>query len=292
MSDKGTAGHRHLTATVRGTATVPEAHRPHPVSMVVLNTVTGTVTAANPAARRLLSGTSGLQLSRWLARVATATTAGDGPTRVYAWRGVDGESAAPVRLWAQCTAITYRSHPSLHVVLREDHVPAAADAGGTAADPNCAVFTLDAVGRVDFWGAGAQRITGFVPDRVLGSDTTLLHPGPARLAGEPHRALTDAYRHGEHRAEGWRVCSDGRVIWAQVITCALYDGLDRLLGFATVLQDLTALRRLTGPTRGAVPGPRGAGPTAAADAGSAVRSPVPSVRSGLRVPGQRRAANT
>jgi PAS domain S-box-containing protein len=189
-------------------------------------------------------------------------------------------------LTARCTLIEHRSRRCLLVVLQPD---LERDAVGRAADPECAAFTLDAVGRVDSWGRGAQEWTGFPPEHVIGSDTTLLHPGPARLAGEPHRALTQAYRTGEYRSEGWRVCSGGRNVWAQVTTCALYDARERLVGFATVMQDLTARRRLTPAVPVRLPAPRP--PLATRPMRPAPARPRAGTRPG-RVPGQRRPSGS
>ena len=145
----------------------------------------------------------------------------------------------------------FHCRPSLLIALREEETtrdeaepvfpPAQSQ---VIPDASRAVFTLDAVGRIDSWGRTAERLTGFIAGVVIGSDTTLLHPAPARLAGEPHRTLTEAYRNGEHRSEGWRLRGDGRAIWAEVVTCSLHDGLDRLVGFATAMHDLTAHGRL------------------------------------------------
>jgi PAS domain S-box-containing protein len=311
MSDNGTTGpsrfrpprqsgtprhsaisRRHTAPTAAdGTGSIRPEDCSHPVSMILVDTATGTIAAANPAGRRQLSGTGGPQLSRWLAQLATAT-APNGPdvTVLHTWHGVDGADAGTTGLRAECTPVNFRSRRCLVVALREDEPTAAGvhpTSGRPTPDPARAAFTLDAIGRVDSWGSTAERLTGFVADVVIGRDTTLLHTGPARLAGEPRLSLAEAYRNGEHRVEGWRVRGDGRVMWAEVVTCVLHDKLNRLVGFATTMHDLTNRRGLAQTSNIKVPAPRGP-----LTAGSVRPTPSrPGTAGGPRpgrVPGQRR----
>jgi PAS domain S-box-containing protein len=289
----------HGTADPRSDEVPPRAVRlPHPMAMIVVDVVTGTVTAANPAGRRRLSGQAGLELSHWVADLAASGTITTEVTTLHPWVDVS-DAEAPVTLWAECTPVSFRSQRCAIVVLRTDaagHVDAGRLGGGSRTDAvtdrTRAVFTLDVLGRIDSWGPTAEHLTGFPTDVALGTDTTLLHPGPARFSGEPPRALTEAYRNGEHRTEGWRVRGDGRLVWAEIVTCALHDGLDRLIGFATTMHDLTAGRRLDRAASsriaaGRIPAPR-------PPAGTGLRSPSPrptgarATAPALRVPTQRR----
>lgn len=302
MSDSGTGGHGRTpgTTSTGGVSSTPTTRRPHPVAMFVVGAATGEVTAASPAGHRYLAGADGTGLAGWLATLAEGPGPLDDVTTVRTWRGPrpgpDGDAGGERGCetdgrptpWAHCTSIQHRLGLSLLVVLRDDAPPAGGATDRAIPDRTCGVFTLDAVGRVDSWGPNAQRWTGFPPECVLGSDTTLLHPVPARLAGEPHRALTRAYRTGEHRGEGWLVRSDGRSVWTETTTCALYDARERLIGFATVIRDLTALRRLRAATTDHVPLPRRQ--PAVRRARPAPARP-PSVTRPGRVPGQRRPPN-
>jgi PAS domain S-box-containing protein len=271
-----------------------------PVSVLLLDAAGGQVVATNPAGRRRLTGTSGLRLSRWLTGLATSAGGRD-LTTVHPWTTFDGGlSGGALTLYAVVTPIEFRGRRCVLIVLREDaplsdqpaqpdrpaHPMASGRPGTAAAATGWGVFTLDAVGRIDSWGLTAQRLTGYRAEHVIGTDATLLYPPPARIAGEPHHDLSHAYRTGEHRSEGWRLCSDGGPIWAEVTTAPLYDGTDRLLGFATVMQDLTPVRRLRQHEasigepvagRSAVPAPR---PSAHLAVGRTRRS--------QRVPAQRR----
>jgi PAS domain S-box-containing protein len=305
MSDSSAAGPVPSPAITRYAATRPAAPRPEPIGMLVVDATSGQIAATNPAARRCLTGEGGVLLGRWLSDLATGDELRD-ITLVHRWpAGPTGPTGAPGPLAgrALATPIAFRSRRCLLVVLRPDAagLPPVPLDGTPVADPACAVFTLDAVGRIDSWGSTAQRLTGFRAEHVIGSDTTPLHPAPARLAGEPHRALTLAYRTGEHRAQDWRLCSDGRLLWAEVTTAPLYDGIDRLIGFATVVQDLTPVRRVRRPAEGmplaraaeltidlrtpVVPAPR---PAPVGNGGAGVR---PAGRGACRIPAPRRPAD-
>jgi PAS domain S-box-containing protein len=229
---------------------LPATQHPRPIAMLVLDAATGRIAASNPAGRRRLTGPTGTRLGDWLARLATAEDHREvtlvqfwTPDRDRAGDRADNRDAHAETTMVRTTPIEFRRRPCLLVALQDDAPAGPGGAPSPAADPGCAVFTLDPVGRIDSWGPTAQRLTGFRAEHVIGSDTGLLHPATARRNGEPHRALTHAYRTGEHVAHGWRACSDGRMIWAEATTCALHDGMDRLVGFAAVVRDLHPDRR-------------------------------------------------
>jgi len=261
MSDSDTTGQVHSSATAGTPSPAKVGPRPDPVALLLLDTTTGRVVACNPAARRRLAGAAGSRLARWLCDLATAAGHRDAcVVRTFTDATDPTDSTAPARIRAISTPVEFRTRDCLLVVLRDDAsaplpLPAGATGDLPAVDHGCAVFTLDPVGRVDSWGATPQRLFGHRADHVLGADATLLLTPPARLAGHHHLALTHAYRTGEHRAEGWRLCGDGTLLWAEAITAPLYDATDRLLGFAQVVQELTPVRRLQRPQRAAGPAP-------------------------------------
>jgi len=298
MSDSDTANQLQSRSAP---SPAPLAPLSDPVALLVLDTATGRVAASNPAARRRLAGITGADLARRLSDLATAAGHGDGAT-VRTWTGAS-------RLRAVSAPVRFHGRDALLVLLRDDTAaPVTLLTGEPRADVGCAVLTLDALGRIDGWGATPQSLFGYGAEHVIGADTTLLLTPPARLAGEHHLTLTNAYRTGEHRAEGWRLCADGRLLWAEVTTAPLYDATDRLLGFAQVVHDLTPARRLqqrrpdgttttaaasTGlPAPRVAPGPSSTGSatgaSAGAPAGTSTREPAgaPSPPAGsLFVPG-------
>jgi PAS domain S-box-containing protein len=312
MSDSDTGGQMPSPAVIISASGAHTTQHPDPLALLVLDAVSGRAAASNPAGGRRLGGAQGARLSYWLSDLATAAGHGEAMT-VRTWTeagipdgtGGDAQTAPARRVRVLSMPIAFRSRACLLVALRDgapspqDDAPSlrpGAVDGAPTADHGYAVLTLDTVGRIDWWGDAAQRLTGYRAEHVIGADTTLLHPAPARLAGDHHRALTHAYRSGDHTTEGWRLRSDGRLMWAEVSTAPLYDSMDRLLGFAQVIHDLTPTRRLL-PRRADhtidlrdVPVPRipasapaGHGPGDGSPDGQASRS----ARQAGRVPAQR-----
>ncbi len=79
----------------------------------------------------------------------------------------------------------------------------------------------------------------------------LSHPQD-RDAGVPQQALRQADAEGRFETEGWRVRSNGKRFWAQVVIDAIRDSQGQLLGFAQLIHDLSegrAARRRCGAAR-------------------------------------------
>jgi PAS domain S-box-containing protein len=102
-----------------------------------------------------------------------------------------------------------------------------------------AIFALDAQGRVARWSPGAQAVTGYAEDEVLGVHCSRFYTPEDVQLGIPERDLRRAQQGGAMDAEGWRVRRDGTRFWAQTVTTALRDAEGRTTGYARVLRDIT-----------------------------------------------------
>ncbi len=102
------------------------------------------------------------------------------------------------------------------------------------------IGVVDVDGRVGIWNAGAQAITGYSSDEVLGRPCAALYPPDQRE--EATRDLAAAEREGRLEVEGWRARKDGTKYWASVVTAALRDRAGRLHGYAKITRDLTERR--------------------------------------------------
>jgi PAS domain S-box-containing protein len=105
-----------------------------------------------------------------------------------------------------------------------------------------AILMLDRDGHVTSWNEGAQRITGYPPEEILGRHFSIFYPAEARATGHPESELRLAAADGSYQEEGWRVRRDGSLIWMHVTITAVRDGNGTLLGFSKVTQDLTERR--------------------------------------------------
>jgi len=107
-----------------------------------------------------------------------------------------------------------------------------------------AIYMLDPDGIITSWNAGAERITGYPRDEVLGRHFSCFYPDEDIEAGRPWEELARARREGRAEDESWRVRKDGGRFWGRVVVNAVHDAEGRLRGFAKVTQDLSERRHL------------------------------------------------
>lgn len=107
---------------------------------------------------------------------------------------------------------------------------------------DCAIFMLDADGRVCTWNPGAERIKGYAADEIIGAPYAQFFTPEDVAAGEPDRALATAALTGKYEAEGWRVRKSGERFFASVLLDAVHDTDGALIGYAKVTRDITERR--------------------------------------------------
>ncbi|CAJ0702386.1 Sensor histidine kinase RcsC [Ralstonia edaphis] len=101
------------------------------------------------------------------------------------------------------------------------------------------VFALSRTGVVATWNPGGERMQGYRPDEIIGQPLALLYPPEDRASGAPDAALHAAAETGRHVDEGWRIRKDGTPFWANVAITALRDSTSALIGFGTVISDMS-----------------------------------------------------
>ena len=106
-----------------------------------------------------------------------------------------------------------------------------------------AIFMLDPAGLVATWNKGAERITGYQAEEIVGQHVSIFRTSGGNARRESAHNLDVAAAEGRVEEEGWRVRKDGTEFWANVITTALRDGRGHLVGFGQVCRDLTDRRR-------------------------------------------------
>jgi PAS domain S-box-containing protein len=102
-----------------------------------------------------------------------------------------------------------------------------------------AIFMLDPQGYVETWNDGAQAISGYTPEEIVGRHFSAFYPEEARGAGWPERELRIAEEQGRFVDETWRVGKDGRKFWASVVLTALRESGGELYGFSKVIRDMS-----------------------------------------------------
>jgi two-component system, chemotaxis family, sensor kinase Cph1 len=127
----------------------------------------------------------------------------------------------------------------LEVHLRRARAAAAPMRGADLID-NCrdhAVFLLDAAGLVSSWNIGAQLITGYLAEDIIGQPTARLYTPDDVSARLPEQELTSTANLGRLKVEGWRLRKDGSQFWADTVITAIRDETGSLRGFASIMRD-------------------------------------------------------
>lgn len=107
-----------------------------------------------------------------------------------------------------------------------------------------AILMLGPDGRIESWNAGAERLTGYRAEEVLGTHYSRFHRPQDVEAGRPRALLEQALREGRVEDEGWRVRKDGTHFLADVVTTALRTPSGQVIGFAKIVRDVTERNRL------------------------------------------------
>ena len=107
-----------------------------------------------------------------------------------------------------------------------------------------AIFMLDTDGRVMTWNTGAERLTGYRADEIIGKSFECFYAIDDVAAGRPAAELRAATLNRRAEDRGWRVRKDGTRYWADVVVTALYDSAGQLQGFAKVTRDQSDKKRM------------------------------------------------
>ena len=105
-----------------------------------------------------------------------------------------------------------------------------------------AIFMLDPRGKVASWNRGAEVITGYTTEEILGRHFSIFYPAGDVSDGKPSWELEVALREGTYEEEGWRVRKDGSCFWSSVLITTIRGHDEHLVGFAKVTRDLTERR--------------------------------------------------
>jgi PAS domain S-box-containing protein len=101
------------------------------------------------------------------------------------------------------------------------------------------IFMLDPEGNVVSWNIGAQRISGYQAEDIIGQHFSIFYPSDEAKSAKPACELNIAATEGRVEHEGWHVRQNGSRFWANVVITALRDNTGQLTGFSKVVRDLT-----------------------------------------------------
>lgn len=92
------------------------------------------------------------------------------------------------------------------------------------------------------WNAGAERLTGYRSEEILGNHFARFYSADDSRRGAPDLALKIAESQGVYEDQGWHVRKDGSSFFSMLNVAALRDGKGKLIGFSIVSRDLTETR--------------------------------------------------
>jgi two-component system sensor kinase FixL len=102
-----------------------------------------------------------------------------------------------------------------------------------------ALVVLDPDGRITGWNAGAEHISGFREEEVLGEHFSIFYPQEDIADGKPVRELAAVRETGRDQEQGTRLRKDGSRYIANVVVTPLRDETGEIQGFAKVVRDVT-----------------------------------------------------
>jgi PAS domain S-box-containing protein len=105
--------------------------------------------------------------------------------------------------------------------------------------PDYAIFTTDPQGRISCWNNGAERVTGYSENEILGHDFSFFCTPEDTLRDTPRHELEIARLTGRCEHECWQTRKDGSRFWASGVIAALRNEAGELCGFAKVIRDMT-----------------------------------------------------
>ena len=106
-----------------------------------------------------------------------------------------------------------------------------------------AIVTLDLKRRITGWNSGAEGLTGYLADEVMGESADVLFVEEDRVAGVPQREATQALDEGRAADERWHRRKNGSRFWGSGVMMAMRDGDGgKPVGLLKIFRDQTMAR--------------------------------------------------
>ena len=105
--------------------------------------------------------------------------------------------------------------------------------------PDYALIMLDRSGRIASWNAGAERLTGWRADEIVGAGFERIYPAALNSGGEPSRTGDVAGALDQRGECGWWVRRDGQRFRAEVARTPLLNDAAEVIGSVVVTRDIS-----------------------------------------------------
>jgi PAS domain S-box-containing protein len=107
-----------------------------------------------------------------------------------------------------------------------------------------ALFTIDPLGRVTSWNAGAERMFGYKDPEIVGKNFSCIFTPEDILNRMPEKHLDKALQVGRIEDEGWRIRANQVQFWADINITVLREEDGAVRGFAVIVQDVTERKKI------------------------------------------------
>jgi PAS domain S-box-containing protein len=108
-----------------------------------------------------------------------------------------------------------------------------------------AIFMLDPQGFITTWNRGAEHITGYSLQDIVGKHVSTLYTKEGSPSEIADVELSTVIRTGHFEGEALRKKKDGSTFWANIILDPLLDEEGKLTGFSKVIRDVTEFKNVT-----------------------------------------------
>ncbi len=103
-----------------------------------------------------------------------------------------------------------------------------------------AIVRISPEGIIESWNTGAERITGYTADEIIGRPLSVLYSEEDQQTGQPLRGLRIAEAEGRFEDEASRIRKDGHRFRARIVIDPIRNTKGQLIGFAKITHDVTA----------------------------------------------------
>lgn len=102
-----------------------------------------------------------------------------------------------------------------------------------------AIITFDKRGNVTTWNAGAEHITGFKADEMIGNSANPIFTPEDRAAHVPQKEFLIAINTGRAGDYRWHMRKDGNRFWADGVMTPIFNEHNQHIGYVKILRDVT-----------------------------------------------------
>lgn len=103
-----------------------------------------------------------------------------------------------------------------------------------------ALYILDPQGYILSWNIGVERFLGYTAQEALGLNATFFFEEEAYQEEATERLLKEINLKGQVKEEALLRRKDGQRFWAEMMTLPLHDAAGKLVGYSTLMLDITA----------------------------------------------------